>query len=73
MALYKVEIFTRKAGDENRPLLAIAGIVGKPVGELKVDRTKIFVNTVTVVVEGDIVVARSIQGLGCTVRQISRY
>ena len=73
MALYRVEIFSRRAGDETPPLLAIAGIVGKPVGELKVDRTKQFVNIVSIVVEGDIVVARNIQSLGCNVRQIAHY
>ena len=70
MALYKVDIFTRKAGDEKWSLLAIAGIVGKPVDELKVDRTRQFVNTVSLVVEGDLMVARSIQSLGLVVRTI---
>ena len=74
MALYTVEIFTRRKGDEDKPLLAIAGIVGKPVQELRVDRTKLSLGTVSVVVEGDLDVVRNIRVLGCTtVKQIRRY
>lgn len=68
MALYRVEIHARKTSEADQQLRAIAGIVGKPVTDLKADKSGLPVGVVRLVVEGDHVVARNIQGLGCVVR-----
>ena len=48
MALYQVTVLTDVRRPETPTLLAIAGITGKPVAELDVDRTKKSVGVVHV-------------------------